>query len=523
MKKTLIILCLFVWHILPAQNNLDSLLKVAGGTSGDPHAQALANSALAKNFLYRNADSALLFAQRALQLSKKAGDARIMGEAYRRLGAIHQLYATIDSARYFTDLALHWSTKAHDTIGISSAYLNLGNIMDRLGKFPEAIEMNKKSAAWAALMKDNLGVAYALGNIGNAYQKMEFYDKAVEFHLASLAKAEAENDLQLIANSHNNLGISYSNTGNYSRSNEEYKKAGDMYRELGQGILSAQVITNRAANHERMGQAQEALKLYRESLAMNEDLMDSYGSGIVLNGLGHVYINLGKHDSALWVLHRSIKEFASSGSRDGIVSSRALIPDVYFDLKEYDECLRMNLANLPDAIKENLTGTLRDTYAQLAVIYKAKGNYTRALEYMEKNIIYRDSLDNDVSRRSILRSEMQFEYGKKAAADSVKAGEEKKIAQAQFKSEKTQRRVLYGGLGLVGLFALFMVNRFVVTNKQRKIIEIQRQEVLLQKAVVEEKQKEIMDSIYYARRIQRSLIPSESYIAKHLKRLRAAG
>ena len=35
----------------------------------------------------------------------------------------------------------------------------------------------------------------------------------------------------------------------------------------------------------------------------------------------------------------------------------------------------------------------------------------------------------------------------------------------------------------------------------------------------EEKQKEILDSIFYARRIQRSLLTTEKYIGRNLKRL----
>jgi hypothetical protein len=37
--------------------------------------------------------------------------------------------------------------------------------------------------------------------------------------------------------------------------------------------------------------------------------------------------------------------------------------------------------------------------------------------------------------------------------------------------------------------------------------------------LVEEKQKEILDSIYYARRIQRALITSEKYIENKLTKL----
>jgi hypothetical protein len=56
-------------------------------------------------------------------------------------------------------------------------------------------------------------------------------------------------------------------------------------------------------------------------------------------------------------------------------------------------------------------------------------------------------------------------------------------------------------------------------QKQNEIIEAQKSEVELQKDLVEEKQKELLDSIYYAKRIQVALISNEYYIENALKRL----
>ena len=47
----------------------------------------------------------------------------------------------------------------------------------------------------------------------------------------------------------------------------------------------------------------------------------------------------------------------------------------------------------------------------------------------------------------------------------------------------------------------------------------QKEEVELKNLIIEEKQKEILDSIHYAKRIQFALLPSVIYIQKSLKRL----
>ncbi len=128
-----------------------------------------------------------------------------------------------------------------------------------------------------------------------------------------------------------------------------------------------------------------------------------------------------------------------------------------------------------------------------------------------------DSLTNLQARKTVLKSQLKYEYEKKAAADSVRVAEEKKVTQIQLKQDETQRYFLYGGLGLTIIFGLVMFNRFRVAQKQKDIINQQKTIVEHQKQFVDEKQKEIMDSIHYAKRIQQSLLPTEKYIERITK------
>ena len=75
----------------------------------------------------------------------------------------------------------------------------------------------------------------------------------------------------------------------------------------------------------------------------------------------------------------------------------------------------------------------------------------------------------------------------------------------------------------MGVFAIFMFNRFRITNRQKTIIE--KQKVMVDKAYEElhEKNKEVMDSIYYAKRIQTALITSEKYIENTFTKLLKKG
>ena len=72
---------------------------------------------------------------------------------------------------------------------------------------------------------------------------------------------------------------------------------------------------------------------------------------------------------------------------------------------------------------------------------------------------------------------------------------------------------------IVVIFSLFLFKRFKVTERQKTIIEKQKKLVDNAYNELHEKNKEVMDSIRYAKRIQTALITSEKYIANSLNRL----
>ena len=64
----------------------------------------------------------------------------------------------------------------------------------------------------------------------------------------------------------------------------------------------------------------------------------------------------------------------------------------------------------------------------------------------------------------------------------------------------------------MAFLASFILRGYKQKQKANEIIAAQ-------KHLVDEKQKEILDSIHYAKRIQTALMPSEKYIDKCLKQL----
>jgi hypothetical protein len=79
--------------------------------------------------------------------------------------------------------------------------------------------------------------------------------------------------------------------------------------------------------------------------------------------------------------------------------------------------------------------------------------------------------------------------------------------------KQAHRNMYFLVTGLIIVIAVVSLKLLRTNRKNNKILKAQKE-------IIEEKNKDITDSIYYARRIQRSLLPPEKYIQKNLERLK---
>ena len=116
-----------------------------------------------------------------------------------------------------------------------------------------------------------------------------------------------------------------------------------------------------------------------------------------------------------------------------------------------------------------------------------------------------DSSDVQVQRSQLIKMELKHEFDRVHLSDSIKAVEEIKLKDVKLSEKKQQTYFLAFILILTFAVLGLIYSRFNITRKQKKIIE--------------QKNKEITDSINYARKIQQSILPNEKYIEKELNKL----
>ena len=447
---------------------------------------------------------------------------------------------------------------------LSAALNNIGFLAQNQGEILKALKYYLKSLKIDENLNDKKGIAHSLNNIGSIYKDQGDITKGLEYYHKSLKIREEIKDKKGIAIALNNIGIIYKNQGDAQKGLEYYHKSLKIQKEIKDKHGIASSLNNIGFIYDNYGDPlcrttkelcfmesqDKALEYYQMSLKIREEIKDQSGVAQSFNNIGSIYLHLSEEKNkqsgvqqsqqikkALEYFQKSLKIQEEIKDKSGIASSLSNIANVLLKEDKVNEALA--LANRSLQISEELgyPKNIMSVAFLLKRIYQKQNKHKEAFNMYELYIQMRDSINNQQTKKASIKKQFQYQYEKQAAADSVKNSEGQKVKNAllkaqdaQIKQEKTKSYALYGGLALVLVFAGFMVNRFRVTNKQKQIIELkeietQKQNVTItqQKHLVEEKHKEITDSINYAERIQRSFLATSELLNENLNNKSVAG
>jgi tetratricopeptide (TPR) repeat protein len=382
------------------------------------------------------------------------------------------------------------------------------------------------------LIKEEEGIAQSLLNLGYLYDKLGDFTKALNYFQRSLKIYEKLKDWDGISRSLINIGIIYANNlDEVEKSIEYYRRCIHIQQKQGNKGLEAYAIDNIGGAHKKIAEkyaqkkesnslvvlrTDSALFYFNMSLKIRKAIDDKKGIANTLNNIGELYQTIGKYEDAEAHLNEALIIRKQLNNKNDIAFSLTNLAALNYRLGKIDLAKKYADEALAIATELGFPENIKRITKLLNELYYVKGDYKKSLEMYKLYIQMRDSIQNQETKKDMLKQQFQFEYDKKAEADSLIAVEEKKVVEARFEQEKTQRYALYGGLLIVILFGGVMFNRFRITQKQKNIIEIKEHETQKQKLLVEKKNTEILSSIEYAKRIQATILPPLKEIKENL-------
>jgi len=446
----------------------------------------------------------------------------------------------IGQNKVIDSLKLELKKTNHDTT-IVKIYDDLASLVYRdqpdtaISYWKEAILFTESCKnKYQVLSKENKTIkgyhALYLNNIGFIYYNRGLISIAIEYFDRSLKLQEEINDKEGIAYSLNNIAFIYNNQGEEDKALEYFERSIKIQNEIGKKKGIVTTLNNIGVIYQKRGDMARAMKIFSQSLKLAEEIKFKEGIARSLHNIGNIYESYGdpsvsssKKESmklgikkAVDYYSRSLKIWEEIGDKKGIANSLIVIGNVYLKEKNYQEALAYSLRSMKLSKELGYILEIGKSAEMLDVIYRGTGKYNLSRVNYELFIQMRDSVSNETTRKASIKQQIKHEYEKKAAADSVAYAKVTEIKNAELKVKKNQQYALFWGLGLVMIFALFIYNRFRVTQKQKIIIEHQKGEVEVQKKIVDDKQKEIVDSISYAKRLQDAILPPNEFVNLHI-------
>lgn len=282
--------------------------------------------------------------------------------------------------------------------------------------------------------------------------------------------------------------------------------------------------------------------------AYNEYL--AYNSGVVINESFRTIPNvLFKQAKVDWAEEERLREERSI-SKDALKmvynkdkdpktikkgnasDPNAAVFEVKESRKDFDNAIDKLLSNSDNTAfsKDELRAVAGKISAQERRLMEQKAKIDLALASMtnqeEKLKLQEEKLALTVSQNKLQEYELHNQVLRMTKQKEILDEQKKKMSLQQAKlvtqlqQINTQKTILWLGLlaVLAVLFSLYLVYRnYKKTQKTNKMLEIQKFEIQEQKHLIEEKHKEISDSINYAERIQRTFLASKEILDQNLK------
>lgn len=439
-------------------------------------------------YQYSDENIAIGYAKKGYDLAKKLKWKNGIRKMAHNRANIHYMRDEYQDAVKYNKESIRLAKEMKMEKALGQAYNNLGLNYDALSKYSDALNSYFSALKYYRITKNENGESSTLGNIGNIYISLSDFDNAKKYHKMSQKRAIEKKDTGAIVNSYVNLGLIDERLDLVDSAIHKYLTAMDLSEKSKYKRAYYSICNNLGAAYNRKGEAELAEKYIMIPYEYYKKNHLEYQFALAAGNLGLNARDNGDYPKAEKYL-KETKEFAK---------------------------------------RTNATEVEKDAVYFLYDLYKIWKKYDLALVEHEEYMRLLDTLNNMDEQKKIADLEASMKVQNKQIADSLNHIQESKEEQLKHDREiEEQKWFTYAGIGIamIALVFLGLVYRNfrqkkranILLEEKNSLIQKQKKDVEIQKLIIEEKHKEISDSINYAERLQRSLMASDQLLNSNLK------
>ncbi len=446
-----------------------------------------------------NYDSANFYLDKSIVIAQKNNFKNELAIAHNLIGLIlwHQSQYKDALPHHATSLSLFKET--NNQKGIADTYAKTGNVFYDLSDFPKSLENFLQALKTYGNIKDSAGIADVCNYIGKVYNRLNEKESAKKYLFKALSLHQRFQNSRGIAISYNGLGNVFMDNHDLIKALKFFEKSKDFHIRGGDQIGISIAHINIGTIYDMMSSLSDdslsivALNInYKSKLPIRKSILDS----AALYFQGSIIIN------------------SKVGNQFGLIYGYNGIGDVYVKEHNYKNAIpqfqnAFSIAKELKAISEQYESAKR-----LANCYELLNNKDSAYYYLKTYTHLKEEVVGEERQRELFKKESQYEYDKQLQKQKLI----KEAREAIVEEKEKRQTLIIVGIVIVLLIVLYFA---IVLNKRLKTTRSQKQLIEQQKFSLEQKNKEIIDSITYAKRIQDAMLTSVSYLQEEIKKLNA--
>jgi serine phosphatase RsbU (regulator of sigma subunit)/Tfp pilus assembly protein PilF len=383
--------------------------------------------------------------------------------------------------------------KAESALIISGINLSKSNLV-------QAEKFARLAVSLYRLAGDSAGVASSFNALGKKELFNARYPSSLSAFLYALKLYEAKGDLKNSGYTNVNIGRVFLREENFAEAMKYYEQAMKLFDQAGETRGQHIAYSSLGYIYERQKDFKNALDFNFKCLKLYTRDGDKNGIAGICASIGNLKAEDGNFDEAIGYSDRAVNIYRELGDKEGLAAALNGQGNVFMKKNDFIGAEKAFREALASSRETNNKEEIKNSLLNLAEVYAKTGDYKKAYTFHVHYTNSKDSLLTDISRKEVSEIQTRFETEKKEKEIELLL-KEKELDNEKLANRNTAILFTVVAVALLAFSLLMLFNRYKLKNRTNRKLEEKN-------VIIEKKNKDITDSISYAKRIQEAFLPS---------------
>lgn len=407
-----------------------------------------------------------------------------------------------DSAEYYLERAFKKSKKFKEDSLIARAYFLLGRLSYEKGDYFQTDSLYRLAQAYLAKTDAPALSGKLVFAEGNLQMKLGNLDKGVKLFMKAKKLFEKSGDTLSYDEVDMSIAIMYMENGKLDQARLILHRLIREYSHLENDPLD--ISSTYGFMHYQEGNLDSAVYYFSLSLENQRKQNNLDGVAVSHNNVGHALLKQQKYEEARKEFEKSIEVYQSIDSKHGEAFVRNSLGQSLYHLGQMEEAIQQFTLSYQLSKKLGVKSFVANSTMRLSKIYAEQNDFQMAYEMLWEHKIYNDSSINETSEKSIQELRTKFDFDRQESEVKILKEKEKASEEDRVKSQYI--------FNLMLVVIILVIVGMIVTGIAYKNNRKKNQLLELKNLEIAQQNKEIKDSINYAKRIQKAILPSDQSI-----------